>query len=201
MPQSDKIQRVRQRLAVEAARIMSEEGISDFQAAKRKAANRLGITGEQSMPRNIKIEQALKEYQAIFRPQQQANELTALRKTAIDIMNLLHDFSPRLVGPVLRGSANHHSAINIHLFTDNSQMFEWLLIERHIPFNVEEHEYRFNDGEIKRYPLYLIEDEEANVELAVFPEKGIRQAPKSPLDGKPIQRASISEVQQLLQQE
>ncbi|MCF6323482.1 MAG: hypothetical protein L3J89_04015 [Gammaproteobacteria bacterium] len=200
MLQSDKTQRLRQRLAVEAARIMSEESLSGFQAAKQKAANRLGITGEQSMPRNIEIEQALKEYQAIFRPQQQANELLALRKTAIQIMNLLHDFSPRLVGPVLRGSANHHSAINIHLFTDNSQTLEWLLIERHIPFNVEEHEYRFNDGEIKRYPCYRVEDEEARVELAVFPEKGIRQAPKGPLDGKPIQRASISEVQQLLQQ-
>ncbi len=201
MPQSDKMQRVRQRLAAEAARIMSEESISDFQVAKQKAANRLGVTGEQGMPRNIEIEQALKEYQAIFRPQQQALELKALRKTAVEIMSLLHDFSPRLVGPVLRGSADHHSAINIHLFTDNSQVLEWLLIERHIPFNVEEREYRFNGGEIKRCPLYLIEDEEANVELAVFPEKGIRQAPKSPLDGKPIQRASISEAQQLLQQE
>jgi len=195
------MQRIRQRLAAEAARIMSAESISDFQVAKQKAAHRLGIAGEQGMPRNIEIEQALKEYQAIFRPQQQAHELKALRKTAIDIMGLLHDFSPRLVGPVLRGSADQYSAINIHLFTDNCLALEWWLIERHIPFNVEEHEYRFNDGEVKRYPLYLIEDEEAKVKLALFPEKGIRQAPKSPLDGKPIQRASIAEVQQLLQQE
>ncbi len=56
------------------------------------------------------------------------------------------------------------------------------------------------DGKIKRYPRYLIKDEEAKVALAVFPKKGIRQVPKIPLDGKSIQRTSISEVQQLLQQ-
>jgi len=191
--------RMRQRLAVEAARIMSKESITDFHAAKCKAAKRLGITGEQNMPRNIEIELALKEYQTIFRPEQQAMELRSLRKTAIDIMNLLHDFSPRLVGPVLRGTADHYSAINIHLFTDSSQTLDWLLIEHHIPFTIDEREYRFNESELKRYPLYLIEDEEAKIELTVFPEKGIRQAPKSPLDGKPIQRASIAEVQKLLQ--
>jgi len=193
--------RIRQRLAVEAARIMSEESISDFHAAKCKAAKRLGITGEQNMPRNIEIELALKEYQAIFRAEQQTTELGSLRKTAVDIMSLLRDFLPRLVGPVLRGTADHYSAINIHLFTDSSQTLDWLLIEHHIPFTIDEREYHFNDGELKRYPLYLIEDEEAKVELTVFPEKGVRQAPKSPLDGKPIQRASIAEVQELLQQE
>jgi len=192
--------RMRQRLAVEAARIMSEESITDFHAAKCKAAKRLGITDEQNMPRNIEIELALKEYQTIFRPEQQAVELRSLRKTAIDIMNLLRDLSPRLVGPVLRGTADHYSAINIHLFTDNSQTLDWLLIEHHIPFTINEREYHFNGHELKRYPLYLVEDDEAKVELTVFPEKGIRQAPKSPLDGKPIQRASIAEVQKLLQQ-
>jgi len=201
MAHPDKSPRMRQRLAAEAARIMSEDGVSDFHTAKRKAAERIGIANEQNMPRNIEIELALKEYQAIFRPQQQATELKTLRKTAIDIMQLLRDFSPRLVGPVLRGTAVQHSAINVHLFTDDSQKLNWLLIEHHIPFNQSEREYRFNDGDVRRQPLYVIEDDETEVELTVFPEKGIRQAPKSPLDGKPIQRASIADVQKLLQQE
>ncbi len=179
---------------------MSEEGLSDFLLAKRKAAQRIGVSNEQQMPRNIEIERALKEYQAIFRPQQQTAELNALRKSAVDIMSLLHSFSPRLVGPVLRGSADRYSPIQLHLFTDESQTLDWLLIDRHIPFNLSEREYRFNNGDVKRYPLYLIEDEQANVELTIFPEKGIRQPPKSPLDGRPIQRASLSDVQKLLLQ-
>ncbi len=195
------MQRMRLQLAHEAARIMTEEGISDFHTAKRKAANRMGVTNEQNMPRNVEIELALKEYQAIFRQDQQPHRLRALRKTAIEVMRLLERFSPRLVGPILRGTADQHSAINIHLFTDNSQALDWLLMEHHIPFRIGEREYRFSDNNVRRQPLYLIADGEIEVELTLFPEIGIRQAPKSPLDGKPIQRASVSDVQKLLSQE
>jgi len=195
-----KSHRLRQQLAVEAARIMTEEGVLDFHTAKRKAADRVGVINDQVMPRNIEIELALKEYQAIFRAEQQPAQLSALRKTAITVMQLLSDFSPRLVGSVLRGSADQYTTIDIHLFSDNSLSLDWLLIEHHIPFNMSEREYRFKGDVIERYPLYLIEGEgDADVALTVFPERGVRQPPKSPLDGKSIQRASISEVQALLQ--
>ncbi len=200
MRHTAKTHRMRQQLANEAARIMAEEGISDFHTARRKAANRIGVTNERHLPRNVEIELALKEYQAIFKRDLQPTRLRVLRKTAIEIMRLLERFSPRLVGAVLRGTADRHSAINIHLFTDNSQALDWLLMEHHIPFKIGERECRFNENDLRRQPLYLIEDGEIEVELTVFPEIGIRQAPKSPLDGKPVQRASISDVEKLLQQ-
>ncbi len=190
--------RIRKQLAVDAARIMSQEGISDFHAAKLKAAARAGIQHEQALPSNAEVELALKEYQAIFRPEQQAARLNTLRKTAITIMRLLKDFSPRLVGPVLRGTADTHAAINIHLFTDSGQAIDFFLMERHIPFTISECEYHFNENDLRRQPCYLIKDDDIDVELTLFPEIGIRQAPKSPLDNRPIQRASIAEVEKLL---
>ena len=33
----------------------------------------------------------------------------------------LSPFSPRLVGPVLNGTADHNSAINLHLFADSAE--------------------------------------------------------------------------------
>lgn len=193
-------QRIRQQLAVDAARIMSQEGISDFHIAKLKAAERAGIQQPQYMPSNIEVELALKQYQAIFRSVEQATRLNTLRTTAITIMRLLKNFSPRLVGPVLRGTADTHSVISIHLFSDNGQALDWLLLEHHIPFTISECEYRFNNNELRRQPRYLVKDDDIDVELTLFPEVGIRQAPKSPLDNRPIQRASIAEVEKLLRQ-
>lgn len=56
----------RHRLAHEAARLMAEGGIRDFHQAKLKAASRLGIHDDASLPRNREIEDALREYQRLF---------------------------------------------------------------------------------------------------------------------------------------
>ena len=50
----------RQRLAHEAARLMAEGGIRDYHQAKLKAAQRLGIHDDASLPRNREIEDALR---------------------------------------------------------------------------------------------------------------------------------------------
>lgn len=192
---------MRQQLAIQAARIMTEEGVSDFHAAKRKAAERLGVTNDRHMPKNAEIELALQEYQAIFRQDQQPVYLKRLRETALEMMRLLKAFSPRLVGPVLRGTADRHSVIYIHLFSDCAEELGWSLMEHHIPFNTGERQYRFGtESDIRTQPLYSMLFHETEIEITIFPENGIRHSPKSPLDGKPIQRASIADVEKLLEQ-
>ncbi len=56
----------RRRIAVEAARLISEDGMRDYHAAKRKAAARLGIQVDTALPKNAEIEDALREYQRLF---------------------------------------------------------------------------------------------------------------------------------------
>ena len=53
----------RYRLAREAARLMAESGVRDFHQAKLKAAERLGIHDDASLPRNREIEEHLKGMQ------------------------------------------------------------------------------------------------------------------------------------------
>ena len=64
-PRKDNLRRA---LAQEAARIMAQHGIHDFLTAKRKAAERLGVTEASALPRNTEIEEALAEYQRLFDP-------------------------------------------------------------------------------------------------------------------------------------
>ena len=51
-------------------------------------------------------------YQSSFQPQ----ALSRLRGLAIDLMSQFEQFSPRLVGSALAGTAGNHSEIIIHLF-------------------------------------------------------------------------------------
>ena len=75
----------RHRLAHEAARLMAEGGIRDYHQAKLKAAERLGIHDDASLPRNREIEDALREYQRLFTGESHAEGLAlqALRQAPL----------------------------------------------------------------------------------------------------------------------
>src|SRR4029077_5157090 len=61
----------RRRIAVEAARLISEHGIRDYHVAKRRAAERLGIAADTALPKNSEIEEALREHQRLFDAKEQ----------------------------------------------------------------------------------------------------------------------------------
>ncbi len=80
---------LKQELAHLAARHIAEEGLS-YQEAKRKAAKQTGIAEHHAaMPANELIETALREYFAVFVPQQ-AHELRQLRQLASQWLNHLN---------------------------------------------------------------------------------------------------------------
>lgn len=191
--------RMRQRLAVEAARIMTEEHITDFYKAKHKAAARLGATDTRNLPRNDEIERALVEYQQLFRADSQPAGLRRLRETALRAMKFLARFNPRLVGPVLRGTADEHTEVTLHVFADTSEEVALFLMEQGIPHQHSDKRLTLANGEAAVYPTYRFIAEEVPMMLVVFPANGIRQALRSEVDGRPKQRAALSEVQALLE--
>ncbi|HEY5612672.1 MAG TPA: hypothetical protein VIK70_03670, partial [Lysobacter sp.] len=100
--------RIRERrllLAHEAARLMAEGGMRDFHQAKLKAAERLGIVDDASLPRNREIEEALREHQRLFQ-RDHAIALRRRREAALRALEFFKSFDPRLVGPVLDGTAD-----------------------------------------------------------------------------------------------
>jgi hypothetical protein len=191
-------QQMRVRIAQEAARLMNAEGIRDFHAAKRKAAQRLGAPDTRNMPRNIEIEQALSEYQRLFCADEQAGHLRSLRESAVQAMRFFADFRPRLVGSVLTGTAGPHADINLHLFADTMEEVGLFLMEANIPFETSSRRLRVGREEWIELPCFQFRAGEHPVELVVFPAEGRREAPRSPVDGKPMVRGSLAEVEALL---
>jgi hypothetical protein len=189
---------LRQAVAEEAARIMREQGVDDFLLAKRKAAERLGVTDASILPRNTEIEAALVAHQRLFAADRHEADLAAMRRSALEAMRLMADFQPRLVGPVLTGTASAHSEINLHLFTESPEAVSIRLEERGVPHEVLERRLRYERDRVVTYPALRFVAGRQTVDAVVFPLDGIRQAPSSPVDGKPMRRANAAEVEALL---
>ncbi|KGI76843.1 hypothetical protein [Oleiagrimonas soli] len=194
----DRLHRNRQRVAQEAARLMSEHGIRDFHHAKLKAAERMGVDDEQALPRNREIEQALRERQRIFHGHEQPQALRRRREAAREAMGFLARFEPRLVGAVLDGTADSHSAVCLHLFCDEPEAVPRFLEERGIPYEVQSRRLRETRERSGDYPVYLFRAEELPFDLTVFPRDALRQAPLGRIDERPMERASLSVVDDLL---
>ncbi|MGD8784178.1 MAG: hypothetical protein PVG75_07055 [Thioalkalispiraceae bacterium] len=189
---------MRQRLAQEAARVLLESGSRDFAMAKRKAAEHLRAHDTRNLPTNLEIEQALAEYQRLFRSENQPQTLQKLREVACEAMRFFSDFKPRLVGPVLSGTADINTTITLHVFSDTYEEISLLLLNNNIPFENQDKRLRFGRDLYEIYPSIVFYAEQQKIEVVVFPENKQGLKPLSPIDGKPMQRADIASVEVLL---
>ena len=189
---------LRRALAQEAARLMFEHGVDDYGFAKRKAAERLGAGEYAVLPKNSEIDAALAEYQRLFAHDTHADTLAEQRRAALDAMLLLEEFAPRLVGPVLSGTATPHQEISLHVFSDTAEAVSIKLLDDHIQFRLAEHRVKMNADRVLQYPAVQFTVFDFAVDATVFPRDGIRQSPLSPTDGRPMRRAAASEVRALL---
>ncbi|MEM8815485.1 MAG: hypothetical protein AAGE85_06640 [Pseudomonadota bacterium] len=200
-PDSD-YDRARQMVAQEAARLIVEQGMRDYRAAKLKAAERLGLDNRGSLPGNAEIEQAVAEHHKLFGGEEHVEYLAAMRTIALSAMQVLAEFEPRLVGPVLNGTADDHSAVNIHVFADSPETVAFSLADSRIRYRSYERRLKSRRGQIETYAGFSFRHEdgavEAMVEATVFPFDGLRQAPISPIDGRPMRRADRKAVNRLL---
>ena len=193
--------RARQLLAQEAARIIVEQGIQDFRVAKTKAAERLGLKGRGALPGNSEIETAVGEHLKLFGRESHFDLLQALRRAALSAMDLLSPFSPRLVGPVLNGTAAENSAINLHVFTDTPELVALKLDENEMTYRTYERRLKSRRDRTETFAGYRFFHNDLSVEATVFPVDGMRQAPISPVDGRPMKRADSTAVQKLLSED
>ena len=188
-------------LAQEAARIVVNHGIRDYRVAKIKAAERLGLSTRGSLPRNAEIERAISEHLQLFGRESHNDFLRAMREVALSAMELLSPFAPRLVGPVLSGTADENSAVNLHLFADHAESVAMHLRDSGYSYRPYERRLKISRGKGATPNVFVgfqFDHEAACVEATVFPVDGIRQAPISPIDGKPMQRVDLKAVKELL---
>jgi hypothetical protein len=187
-------------LAVEAARIIQEEGLTDFRGAKAKAAERLGMGRDSALPNNEEIAAALAERTRIFHADTHPEMLDGLRHAAFEVMRELAAFHPRLVGDVLSGNATIHSGVDLHLFSDTVEAVGSALEQLGIGHKDVARRYRLRRDESESFPGYRFSAHDCDFSTTVFPLRLRGHAPLSPVDGRPMRRASLKELAELLKE-
>jgi hypothetical protein len=191
----------RYRLAREAAKLIAESGVRDFHQAKLKAAERLGIHDDASLPRNREIEDALREYQRLFQGDRQIDELRRRREAALRALEFFASFDPRVVGPVLDGTADANSPVHLQLHTDDSDAVPRFLEDHRIPAEARTRRVRLDRERTLDCTVWLFAAEDLSFDLCVLPHAALRQAPLSSIDEKPMRRASATQLRTMLVEE
>ncbi|MGQ2965645.1 hypothetical protein [Methylophilus sp.] len=197
---------LRQEIAQSAARLMFEEGISDYARAKRKAVKLLGIQQDAPLPTNAEIDSALREYHALYADEADAAHLLDLRQAALLTMQLLQKFNPHLTGPVLDGTAGPYADTDIHVFAESAKELEIYLLNQNIPYHGDEQHYRMSDRpgkqkhELvrKRVPVVLVETRFGTQRISIFEADDIRSAPRKNGEKSGIQRMNLSQFSEMV---
>ncbi|MCF7694817.1 MULTISPECIES: UDP-N-acetylmuramate--alanine ligase [Mycetohabitans] len=193
--------RVRDEIAMVAARLIAEDGL-DYASAKRKAARQIigetRVAGEW-LPDNDRIEEEIREYLALFHGDTQPGILRRLRKTALDWMARLAQFNPYLTGAVLNGTAGVHSDIHLQVFCDNPKEVAIHLLNAGIQYDVSETRHFAGRGAVETLS-FIARDSDGNavgLHVALYDTNDLRGAVRADARGRQV-RANAASVRALL---
>ena len=178
-------------IANAAARLMAEDGITDFHLATKKAARQLGLPDHVAFPDNAEVEAELRAYRSLYQGEEHAELLRAMRQSALELLQLLAPFNPYLTGSVLDGTAGEHSHIDILLFADSAKEVEIFLLNRGIVFDHVEARHERAEA------VLVMETDTADANLVIFPPQMERVVLKH-RDGRPRERIRAEALKALL---
>lgn len=193
--------KLRRQIAWEAARLMYQRQESEYFRAKMKAAKRIcrGWVKPSDLPGNAEIRDQIQLQARLHEGDKRWENLRDMRLTALHVMKLLVKFRPRLIGSVLTGHIRAGSDIDLHLFSDSVESVAHELEREAMTFDIERKRVR-KHGEERTFVHIHVKDR-FPIELTVYPSDKAHFIWKSSITGKAMERASIAELEQLLQSE
>ncbi|WP_321955478.1 UDP-N-acetylmuramate--alanine ligase [Paraburkholderia bannensis] len=195
-------QRVREEIAIAAARMIAEDGL-DYATAKRKAARQVvGDTRIEGvwLPDNDQIEEEIREYQALFQGDSQPAVLRRLREIALDWMLKLATFNPFLTGAVLNGTAGEHSDIHLQIFCDDAKGVAIWLLNANVQYDVSETRHFAARGYVETLSFLWKPsrtEEPVGIHVALYNTDDLRGAVRADGRGR-LPRANAQALQALI---
>jgi hypothetical protein len=190
--------KLRRRIAWEAARLMYSREEKEYYRAKLKAARR--IVKDEPKPADLPSNREIRDQvQALARMHEgaaQRSNLREMRVAALRAMRILRSFRPRLIGSTLTGHVRKGSDIDIHVFSDSLEAVVSALEAEGVRCDVERKRVRKEGKEQVFVHVHAVD--RFDFELTVYPAKLAHYVFKSSITGKAIQRASIAELEKLI---
>ncbi len=187
---------LKERVAYEAARIIIEQGLPNFDRARRKAAERTGVHDRRNWPSNETIQEAVLVQRRLFRDD--LGEHQELLDQALSALRAFADFSPRLIGAVLRGTGDRQTGIELFLFSDLPEDVIFALIEQRIPWREGEREWRYPGGQRHTHPVFRFMAGDIPLALIVLPMHARQNPPLDPVTERPQRGADLAQVERML---
>lgn len=195
------LRKLRRQIAYDAARLLYQREESEYFRAKMKAASRLSKQRVKpgDLPSNAEIRDEVQQLARMLEGDSRNDHLRQMRLEALRLMRILHRFKPRLIGSVLTGHIRNGSDIDVHLFCDHLEV---------VTAELDYHGYRYDtqykrvvkQGESHLYKHIHVQDR-YTFELTVYPTNKSSFPFRSSITGKPIEKATISQLEALLAQE
>lgn len=193
--------KLRRQIAWEAARLMYQRQESEYHRAKIKASRSIcrGWVKPADLPSNAEIRDEIQLFARLHEGETRVQNLLGMRLAGLRMMKLLGRFKPRLIGSVLTGHIRQGSDIDLHAFSDSIDAIAIELDSEHIDYDIERKRVR-KDGEEHIYTHIHVRDEWP-IEITVYARDKSGFRFKSSITGKPIERANIGELTELLERE
>jgi hypothetical protein len=191
--------KLRRQIAHDAARLMYDREESEYYQAKMKAARRLTKSRVKpaDLPSNAEIRDEIQNLARMFEGESRTQNLEQMRVAALRMMGLLANFRPRLIGSVLTGHIRSGSDIDLHLFSDNIESVTAELEYHGFPFDVN-YKRIVKAGERHLYKHIHVRDT-FEFELTVYPTSKSSFPFRSSITGKPIEKANLEQLTELIQ--
>ena len=192
-------ERIRRQIAFLAAQMMYQRTESEYFTAKRKAAKQLGVEYRYrpgDLPSNAEIRDQIQAMARMHEGDKRLETLRAMRVEALRLMRRLARFRPRLIGSVWTGHVRKGSDIDIHVFSDSLALVTDALDAAGLAHEVERKRV-VKYGEERVFTHIHIPDR-YNFELTLYAEDKLHYNFKSSITGKPIEKASIAELESAL---
>jgi len=171
---------------------MAEESIRDYQLAKKKALARLGLNGVEALPTNQEIEAALNERLQLFATENTDRRTRDAYEVAIEAMEFLSAFSPRLSGSLVRGTLTDNMPVELHLVADTPEDVTMMLIAENVPYELFDRRLRFGGSRYEQITGITLQADSIAIEALIFDQTGFREPPLSPVDGQAMQRLDVN---------
>lgn len=193
-----KTSKLRRQICFEAGRAMYFRHESEYYRAKQKAAARIckGWVKPADLPSNAEIREEIQSFARLHEGTARTDNLQHMRLTALRVMRLLARFKPKLIGSTLTGHVRQGSDIDLHVFSDSLEAITAVLDDQMLFYDIERKLVR-KHGEARVFTHIHLKDT-FPVELTVYASDLVNFVFKSSITGKPIERASIAQLEQLM---
>jgi predicted HD phosphohydrolase/predicted nucleotidyltransferase len=166
-----------------------------------KAARRVfrGWVKPGDLPSNGEIRDEVQAMARLYEGQNRLENLREMRLEALRLMRVLARYRPRLIGSVMTGHIRHGSDIDLHVFSDSLEGVTAALDAEGMVYDVERKRVQ-KYGEERIFTHIHVRDR-FPLELTIYPANKAHYVFKSSVTGKAMDRASLRELEQLMERE